>query len=68
MTAKYRAVHSDGNKSIGVSSLKRAPEGKIYAFNLYGKTYWSGDLINYRKTKGDAYRDAGVKFPSETDN
>ncbi len=61
---RYQAVHSDGNKSIGVAFLKRDIEKKIYAFSVYGKTYWSGDLQTYRKTKKEAYIDAGIKFSS----
>jgi hypothetical protein len=46
-----------GHKSIGTAYLKSDPSTIIYAFRVWGKVYWSGDLENLRESKQEAYID-----------
>jgi hypothetical protein len=56
---KHQAI-LNGHKSIGTAYFKSDPDKLIYAFRIWGASYWSGDLEHLRKTKREAYIDAGV--------
>jgi hypothetical protein len=55
---KYQ-MRLNGKTSTGYIALK---SGKIiFRFGSYGKCYWSGDGINLRNTKKEAYGDTAVQ-------
>lgn len=52
----------NGRNSCG-SYYLRNQNKRIYAFREFGKLVYSGDLINFRKTRREAYLDAGAILP-----
>jgi hypothetical protein len=48
-------------KCQGRWAVGRAAEGgiEIWAFRVWGRIMWSGDLETFRATKAEAYQDAG---------
>jgi hypothetical protein len=53
---RYEAM-VNGSKSVGVARKKADPSQMIFAFRVYGKLYWSGDLVHMREKKAEAWAD-----------
>jgi hypothetical protein len=47
----------NGSRSIGLCRKKSDHDKMIFAFRVYGKLYWSGDLEHLRATKAEAWAD-----------
>jgi len=46
--------------SVCVRRLKAAPDKPIWGFRRYSKMYWCGDRTTLRRSRREAYMDAGA--------
>ena len=58
MSTNFRLI-LNGRSSVGWCAKKTNPSAKIYAFRSWGKLQWTGDGVNLRATKAEAFADLG---------